>query len=81
MIEFIGISAGVLIMGSLIFPSTSTKGNITMRILNILGSILFVIYGFLIPAYSTAIVNMLTIILNTYNIIKLLRINKTNSGR
>ena len=68
-------------MGSLIFLSTSIKGNLIMRSLNIIGSILFVIYGFLIPAYSTAIVNMLTIILNTYNIIKLLRINKTNSGR
>ena len=76
MIELIGILAGVLIMGSLVFPSTSTRGNISMRTLNILGSILFVIYGFLIPAYSTPIVNMLTIILNSYNIIKLLKINK-----
>ena len=76
--ELIGILAGILIMGSLIFPSTSIRGNLIMRSLNIIGSVLFVIYGFLIPAYSTAIVNILTVILNTYNIIKLLRINKTN---
>ena len=74
MIELIGIFAGILIMGSLVFPSISIKGNIIMRVLNIVGSLLFVIYGFLIPAYSTAIVNCLTIILNVYNIIKLAKV-------
>lgn len=71
MIELIGIFASIFMVASLIFPSTSKKGNITMRSLNIIASLLFVLYGFMIPAYSTAVVNMLTIILNTFNIVKL----------
>ncbi len=73
MIEFIGILAGIFILSSLVFRSTSVKLNILMRTQNICGSILFVIYGFLIPAYSTAIVNIATICLNIFHIIKLIK--------
>ena len=73
MIELLGILAGVLILASLILPSVTITGNIRMRVINIIGSVLFVIYGFLIPAYSTAIVNIATIILNLFHILKLVK--------
>lgn len=76
MIEFIGILAGIFILISLSFKSISDLGNLIMRFLNIGGSILFVIYGFLIPAYSTAIVNMCTIIINIINIISIIKNQK-----
>ena len=73
MIEFIGILAGIMLFISLISPCTSIKANIIMRSLNAAGSALFVLYGFLIPAYSTAILNISMIFLNIFNLIKLIR--------
>ena len=80
MIELLGILAGVLILASLILPSVTITGNIRMRVINIIGSILFVIYGFLIPAYSTAVVNIATIILNLFHILKLVKKLKKNQS-
>lgn len=77
MIEFIGIAAGILILISLVFRSTTEKTELLMRIINSIGAILFIIYGFLLPAYSTAIINGCILIVNIYNISVLLkRINE-----
>ena len=77
MIEFIGILAGIFILISLIFRSTTYKTEILMRILNSAGAILFIVYGILLPAYSTAIINSCILVVNIYNIFALLkRINE-----
>lgn len=77
MIEFIGILAGVFILISLVFRSTTRKTEILMRILNSVGAVLFIIYGLLLPAYSTAIINACILAVNIYNIYALLtRINE-----
>ena len=68
MIEFIGILAGIFILISLIFRSTTYKTEILMRILNSAGAILFIVYGILLPAYSTAIINSCILVVNIYNI-------------
>ena len=73
MIEFIGILAGIFILISLIFRSTTRKTEILMRILNSVGAVLFIIYGILLPAYSTAIINACILVVNVYNIIALLK--------
>ena len=73
MIEFIGILAGIFILISLVFRSTTCKTEILMRILNSVGSILFIIYGILLPAYSTAIINACILVVNIYNIYALLK--------
>ena len=41
-----------------------------MRILNLTGSIFFVVYGFLLPAYATAITNSCALLLNAFYIVK-----------
>lgn len=62
--EIIGIIASIILIVAMSFRSTTPKKNILMRAINIIGSILFVVYGFLIPAYSTAGLNIAIIIVN-----------------
>ena len=68
--EIIGIIASILIVFSMVFKTTTYKGTILMRILNLTGSIFFIIYGFLLPAYSTAITNCCVFGLNIFYIFK-----------
>ena len=67
--EIIGIIASIILIVAMSFRSTAPKKNILMRAINIVGSILFVVYGFLIPAYSTAGLNLAIIIINNIYII------------
>lgn len=71
--EIWGIIATVFIIASMTFNSTTKFTNILMRVLNTIGSIFFVIYGIILPAYSTAVLNGLCCVVNIYNIFILLR--------
>ena len=68
--EIIGLIASVLIVFSMVFKTTTFKGTILMRVLNLLGSIFFIIYGFMLPAYATAITNCCVFALNVFYIAK-----------
>ena len=57
--EIIGIIATTLIAMS--FLSNNLK---TIRILNTIGSIMMIIYGYLLNAYSTIILNIIVILIN-----------------
>ncbi|MBE5736312.1 MAG: uroporphyrinogen decarboxylase [Clostridiales bacterium] len=72
-VEIIGIAATVLILFSMLFKTTTLVGDIRMRVLNLVGSIVFVVYGCLLPAISTAILNGGLVIVNTYHLIMLIR--------
>lgn len=63
--EIIGIFATIFILIG--FMSSNIK---VVRVFNIIGSILFVIYGVAINAMSTWLLNGLCIILNVYKIYK-----------
>lgn len=63
-LEIIGFIGSLLIVFSMIFKTTNFKGTICMRILNGVGSIFFIVYGFYLPAYATAITNSILLILN-----------------
>ena len=52
-----------------------------MRSINIAGSIFFIVYGVLLPAISTAILNSIMVIVNTYHLVKLIRVNKKESNK
>lgn len=75
-IEIIGILATILILISMSFKTTSIKWSLWMRALNIAGSLVFVVYGLLIPAYSTAILNAALVFVNTYHLVILLKERK-----
>ena len=64
--EIIGLVATIIVFASYSFSDVKK-----LRILNIVGSVLFVVYGFILPAYSTALLNIACIVMNSYKIYKL----------
>ena len=78
-IEIIGISATILILFSMLFKTTTLKGDIRMRVLNLIGSAIFTVYGCLLPAISTAVLNGALIVVNAYHLISLVKEAKKNS--
>lgn len=72
-IEIIGIFSTLLILFSMIFKTSSIKSGIRMRSLNLIGSACFVAYGCLLPAISTAIMNGVLVVVNTYHLILLVK--------
>ena len=71
MIEIIGLLASIIVILSMCISSSNTKGNIIMRIVNIVGSALFIYYGFALSAPSTIIVNFGAVIINIVYIVRL----------
>lgn len=70
-VEIIGILGSILVLLAMTVKSSTTRGNLTMRIINIIGSIIFVVYGFMISAYSTAFMNIAATFINGFFIYKL----------
>lgn len=75
-IELIGILATVFIIISMSCKTTSRKSAIMMRITNIIGSVIFIVYGILLPALSTAILNGIVTVINIYHLILLIKDSK-----
>ena len=80
LVEVIGIVGTVAILFSMLFKTTTLKGDIRMRVLNLIGSLIFTIYGCLLPAISTAVLNGILIIVNIYHLISLLKESKKHSS-
>lgn len=70
-VEIIGICATVFILISMSINTQTWKGDVWMRIVNIIGSIIFTVYGFLLPAYSTGVLNVLLVFINIFHLTKL----------
>lgn len=73
MVEVLGIIATLFIL--LAFCLNSEK---QIRTVDIIGAILFVIYGILIKSLSVWLLNSILILINIYKLIKL---NKTSSKK
>jgi len=65
-IEILGILSTLFILASFIL-----SGETKIRSVNIIGSMLFVIYGFLIGALSVWLLNGILIFIHIYKLIKL----------
>lgn len=76
MIELIGLCASALVLVSMCVKSSDIKGNIIMRIINAIGSIIFIYYGFVLGAYSTAILNIGATVVNAFHIFKMIKEKK-----
>ncbi len=70
-IELIGYLGSILVLISMLMSSV-----IKLRIINTVGSIIFTFYAFIIQTYPTAILNVILVGVNIYNIIKLLKSTK-----
>ena len=71
--EIVGISGSILIAISMLFKTTTDKGVMYLRIFNLLGSIVFVVYGFMLPAYSTIVLNCICVVLNIVGLVKIIQ--------
>jgi hypothetical protein len=65
MVEALGILATIFVLISFLFKST-----LKIRLVNIIGAVLFVIYGLLINSISVWLLNGALIIIHLYFIIK-----------
>ena len=66
MYEIIGVIASVIVLISFVM-----NGEKKIRIINIIGALLFVIYGVLINAFSVWFLNGALFFVHTYKLIKL----------
>jgi len=75
--EIIGILSSIFIVASMTFKTTTYKGTMLMRTINALGSLLFIIYGFVCTnAYATGVTNVCGLLLNIFWLIKEYRDHK-----
>lgn len=77
--EVVGIIGSILVVISMMFKTTTDKGVLLLRIFNLMGSIVFVVYGVLLPAYSTVVLNLICVVLNTIGIVSIA--NKIRSSK
>ena len=70
-IELIGYLGSILVLISMLMSSV-----IKLRVINTVGSIIFTFYAFAIQTYPTAILNVILVGVNIYNIVKLLKSTK-----
>jgi len=75
MYEWVGYLASALIAVSI-----TIKGGIYFRILNLAGSVCFLVYGIILKSIPVIIINGYSIGINLFHIIKLLREKKSREG-
>lgn len=71
--EALGIFASGFVLLSMTVKSDSRSGNIRMRLLNLTGSVLMILYGFWIGSFSTVLLNAICLITHVYYLIKLIK--------
>lgn len=73
-IEWLGYISSVMVAISLLMTSIAK-----LRILNLIGSACFVVYGLLINAIPVALINAIAVIINCYQLYKLFaKVNKND---
>lgn len=70
-VELLGIVSSVIILLSTLCKTNTYKSALTLRILNLIGSLLFTIYGILKPSLSIIMLDGLAIFINGYHIYRL----------
>lgn len=70
-IELLGIVSSVIILLSTLCKTNTYKSALTLRVLNLIGSLLFTIYGVLKPSLSIVMLDGLAIFINSYHIYRL----------
>lgn len=68
MYELIGVLASIIVLLSFVM-----NGESRIRVINIVGALLFVIYGLLINAFSVWFLNGTLLLVHIYKLIKLKR--------
>ena len=66
--ELIGILAGLIVLGSFLL-----EDQVKIRVVNAVGSVVFVVYGILITSYATVFLNATMIFVQIYYLNKIRR--------
>lgn len=66
LIEYVGYAASLFVAISFL-----VKNITTIRLINIVGCVLFIIYGITIHAYPVAVMNSLVVIIHLYHLSRL----------
>ena len=73
----VGVIASVIVLVSMCFNTLTVKGERWMRVLNLVGSILSVIYGVMLGAqgFGMLLLNVPLVVVNIYYLVKSYRIS------
>lgn len=71
--EIVGICGSVFVAISMMFKTTTDRGVMWLRIFNLIGSVVFVVYGMMLPAYSTIVLNLVCVVLNIIGLVKIVQ--------
>lgn len=69
--ELVGAAGSILILVSMLYKTNTYKGAFFLRLINAIGSVVFVVYGFMLKAPSTIILNVFATIINIYYLFRL----------
>lgn len=72
--EWLGIIASAIVLISFL-----TSNQIKTRIINLVGCVVFVVYGIILPAYSTAFMNAALIVVHIVYLVKDFKQRKKNN--
>ena len=73
-VELIGYFGSLLVVVSMLMTSV-----VRLRIINTVGSLIFTCYALIIKSYPTAVMNFSLVIINVYNLYRLLKVQKDYS--
>lgn len=71
--ELIGASGSILILVSMLYKTNTYRGAFFLRLINAIGSVVFVVYGFMLTAPSTIVLNVFAVIINVYYLFRMKR--------
>lgn len=74
LIEIMGYFGSILVVVSMLMTSV-----IKLRVVNTIGAGIFAVYALIICSYPTALMNTCLVIINIYNLVKLLKNEKQNT--
>ena len=78
--EAVGLVATVLLVISLCFNTKTFKGTLCMRVLNLLCSGVWIVYGVLLGLPATFVSNILCVLINLYYLILAVK-NRDSFGK
>lgn len=68
--EWTGMLGTLFILASMCCNCRTKRSKIWMRVLNLLGSVIFVVYGIILPSYTTALLNIGLVFVNLIYLIE-----------
>ena len=71
-VEIIGYVGSALVVISMLMTSV-----VQLRIINLIGSVIFTCYALLIKSYPTAAMNLFLVCINIYHLVRLLKVQKS----